>query len=84
MLYQRFTIFFFDATRFILNISEIIISLNGLLMRCLASCLQNVNCESLAYKINTRICTQYKNSQLIPEIYANNGIGKIYKKSIRV
>lgn len=53
---------------------------NGLLMRCLTECLKNIDCQLLVYSDNTKICNQHKNTQLIPGIYTENMIHKIYKQ----
>ena len=78
-----FNIIYFETNKFRLDSTQIIDNSSGLLMRCLTRCLKNFNCESLVYNNTSKICFQYKNTQLIPGIYADNGIGKIYKKPIR-
>ena len=78
-----FNIIYFETNKFRLDSSQIIDNFSGLLMRCLTRCLKNMKCESLIFNNTSKICFQYKNTQLIPGIYADNGISKIYTKSIR-
>lgn len=75
-----FTILSYDASRFMLNSSNLINILSRSLLMCLSICSNNPNCESLIFDYLDRKCIQYNKTQFITGLYTDNRIGIIYKK----